>query len=729
MCRAACVNVKTFKVLEKYNSILSGKVSDILSTRIQYIQGIGDAKAELMQKELGVFTIGDLLGVYPFRYIDKTKVHAISQLNDGDTYVQVKGKLLSVQKIKGNNGRHHLKALLRDESGVLELAWFQGVQYMSKYLKEGDEYLVFGKVTKYGSTLNIVHPEMENVQTKADQMVRPTLEPVYPSTEKLDKRGLDSKGRRKIVYGVLKRLKETDIPENLPRYMTEKLRICSRYQAFQWIHFPADQSQLDAAVFRMKYEEIFIMQLKLLLSKKYIQTKLKGAVFATLGTYFNTFYHDHLLFELTGAQKRVLKEIRHDFASGIQMNRLLQGDVGSGKTIVAFMSMLMAIDNGYQACMMAPTEILAQQHYTSIEKQAAMVGLSIAFLSGTVKGKRRKKVLEDVLSGEVDILIGTHALIENHVQFSNLGLVVIDEQHRFGVAQRAQLWKKNKSVAPHILIMSATPIPRTLSMTVFGDLDVSLIDELPPGRKDIKTIHARDKDRMQMVEFMKQEIARGRQIYVVFPLIEESAVLDLANLQQGYESLLEYFPKPDYQISVVHGKMKAADKDYEMQRFVNHETQIMVATTVIEVGVNVPNASVMIIENTERFGLSQLHQLRGRVGRGAEQSYCILVSGYKLSKEARFRIKTMLDTTDGFKIAEADLQLRGPGDIMGTRQSGELSFKHYNLVTDHAILDIANKYAVQIAERDENLSHEVHEGLKAYVISSGIAKTIWQRIS
>lgn len=599
---------------------------------------------------------------------------------------------------------------------------------MDQYLKKGHEYLAFGKVNMYNGMPNMVHPEMENIAEDFDPSKLAGLEPVYASTEKLNKRGLDTKLRRRLLAAELPRVQPDDIPEILPEYMVSKLRLCSRYEAYRWIHFPNDTQQLQKAEVRFKYEEIFLLQMKLILNKKYNQQMLKGAVLSKVGEKFNYFFSNVLPFELTGAQKRVLKEIRKDVVTGIQMNRLLQGDVGSGKTIVAFMSMLLAIDNGYQACMMAPTEILAQQHYASIKDLAKDMDITVGFLSGSVKGKRRAEILVALKDGHIDILLGTHALIEDWVVFDDLGLVVIDEQHRFGVAQRARLWKKN-TIAPHILIMSATPIPRTLSMTVYGDLDVSVIDELPPGRKEIKTIHSREKDRMRIVEFLRTEIAKGRQIYIVFPLIEESEALDLADLQRGYDEIQEYFPMPKYQISMVHGKMKPKDKDMEMERFASGKTQIMVATTVIEVGVNVPNASVMIIENAERFGLSQLHQLRGRVGRGAEQSYCILMTGYKLSQEARFRLKTMVDTNDGFKIAEADLELRGPGDIAGTRQSGDMAFRKYNMLQDTQYLEVARKYALLIGEKDPKLEHPAHLILRRYLKSRGIAGNVWGRIS
>lgn len=708
---------------------MTNKVSDILQLPIHKLKGIGEAKAETLQTELGVYRVIDLLEVFPYRYLDKTKFHNISSLRADNNHVQIKGTLISLQKVKGKNRRYRLQGLIKDSSGILELIWFQGASYMEKYLEVDQEYVVFGKVTKFGSSKNIVHPEMEKVDGHSTQHSVSHFEPIYPSTEKLEKKGLTIKYRRKVIKGLLSHLTEKDLPEILPDYMTERLKLCSRYAAYHWIHFPENEQQKQAAINRIKYQELFLMQLRLLYNKMELKRRLKGAPFTQVGKHFHKFYDEILPFELTGAQKRVLKEIRQDVGDGVQMNRLLQGDVGSGKTIVGFMSMLIAVDNGFQNCLMAPTEILAQQHYESIKSLAENMDVEIAFLSGSVKGKSRKIILERLEAGEIDIIIGTHALIEDPVIFKNLGLVVIDEQHRFGVEQRAKLWLKNKKVAPHILVMTATPIPRTLHMTSYGDLDISVIDELPPGRKDIVTRHLRESKRPDIIRFMRQEIEKGRQIYVVFPLIEESEKLDLENLNSGYEKLLQYFPPPEYQISVVHGKMKAADKDFEMQRFVKGETQIMVATTVIEVGVNVPNASVMIIENANRFGLSQLHQLRGRVGRGAEQSYCILVTDFKLSNEAKERLNIMVETNDGFIIANEDLKIRGAGDVQGTQQSGRIDLKVSNLVTDLPILNVARFYAKKIMERDPKLQHELHTMLNKYMKDSKQEKKIWGRIS
>lgn len=705
------------------------KVSDILDTPIEFVKGVGPSKAETLQKELNIYRIRDLITSYPFRYIDKTQYYKIKELRTDADIVQLKGKLVSLEKIKGKGNRSRLSGLLKDDTGFLELIWFQSAKWLENSLVVGEEYVVFGKVTIYGGKKNMPHPEMELAKDRALQPVQDTFDPVYPSTEKLDRKGLDSKGRRRIIKHLFTKLQEKDIPENLPLYLIKKLKLASRWQALWWIHFPKSEQEKTLATNRIKFEEIFFLQLRLLLGKEIRKKKLVGAVFEKVGDRFLTFFNEKLPFELTGAQKRVLKEVRANTATGLQMNRLVQGDVGSGKTVVGFMAMLLAIDNGFQACMMAPTQILAQQHFVGISEQAEGLDVTVELLTGSVKSKKRRLILERLAAGEIDILIGTHAVIEDPVIFKNLGLAVIDEQHRFGVAQRARLWKKNKEVAPHVLVMTATPIPRTLAMTVYGDLDVSVIDELPPGRKAIKTISKRESARPSVIQFMHAEIDKGRQIYVVFPLIEESAKLDLENLNDGYEKLLQYFPKPNYQISVVHGRMKAADKDFEMDRFVKGQTQIMVATTVIEVGVNVPNASVMIIENTERFGLSQLHQLRGRVGRGAEQSYCILMSGYKLSKVGKERIATMVRTNDGFEIAEADLKLRGPGDIEGTMQSGVANLKLTNIIQDQAILNTARQFAELITTNDPDLNIPEHESLKVYYDEARRRQKIWGRIS
>lgn len=701
---------------------------NILDTPIEYVKGIGPARGETFRKELNIHTVYDLLFTFPFRYIDRTAFHLIKDIHSDGDNIQLKGTLVSLEKVKSKSNRSRLTGMFKDSTGFLELVWFQGATWLDKTLKVGEEYIVYGRVTIFSGKKTIAHPEMELI-SDATVSLSKTFDPVYSSTEKMDGKGLDSKARRKIIKALLLSISETDLPENLPPYVIEKLKICSRFNALQWIHFPQDDSQKELATNRIKFEEFFFVQIRLLQSKIYRQYKYKSAPFNTIGEYFNTFFKTKLAFELTNAQKKVIKEIRTDMGKSTQMNRLLQGDVGSGKTVVALLSMLIALDNGFQSCMMAPTEILAQQHYISITTALGDMPVKVAFLSGSIKGKKRETILAELKEGIIHIIIGTHALIENTVVFKRLGLAIVDEQHRFGVAQRASLWKKNDELAPHILVMTATPIPRTLAMTLYGDLDVSIIDELPPGRKEIQTIHKYESARPQLIQFMHSEIAKGRQIYIVYPLIEESEKLDLQNLQDGYERLLQYFPLPDYQISVVHGRMKAKDKDWEMQRFINKTTQIMVATTVIEVGVNVPNASVMVIENTERFGLSQLHQLRGRVGRGADQSYCILMTDYKVSKEGKERIATMVRTNNGFEIAEADLKLRGPGDIQGTQQSGLLDFKLLNIGQDKAIMDAARHIAIRIIEDDPKLERDIHENIRHQVAKLRIKQKDWARVS
>jgi len=701
--------------------------STYLNSAIEYLKGVGPARAEILKKELNVFTIGDLLFIYPFRYVDKTKFHFIKDIQSDGEVVQLKGKLISHEVIQGKRQKR-LSALLKGSSGFVELVWFKGVKWMQDALKVGAEYVIYGRVNIYAGKKSIAHPEMELLaDAKSKKALK--LEPVYSSTEKLNGRGLDSKARRKLIKNIFAKIDERDLPENLPEYLRKKIKLCSKVQALHWIHFPPEAKHQKAAEDRIKFEELFFLQLRLLQSNQLRKKTILGATFSKVGEKFNRFYKEKLPFELTGAQKRVIKEIRSDLGKGVQMNRLLQGDVGSGKTMVALLSMLIAIDNGYQTCMMAPTEILAQQHYQSLLEYLEGLGLNVAFLSGTVKGTKRKELLKLLANGDIHILVGTHALIEDPVIFKNLGLAIIDEQHRFGVAQRSKLYTKNKELTPHILVMTATPIPRTLAMTYYGDLDVSIIDEMPPGRKEIKTVHKRENYRPKLIQFLHGEIQKGRQIYIVFPLIEESSKLDLQNLHDGYEALLQFFPRPQFQISVVHGKMKPAEKEAEMQRFVEGKTNIMVATTVIEVGVNVPNASVMVIENTERFGLSQLHQLRGRVGRGAEQSFCILMSSYKLSKEGKERIATMVRTNNGFEIAEADLRLRGAGDIMGTQQSGTLDFNLVNLVTDTQILETARNIVIKILDKDPELKAPINLPTLKYVMHQKKIRKDWGLIS
>jgi ATP-dependent DNA helicase RecG len=701
--------------------------TNILDSSIEYLKGVGPTRGEMLKKELGLFTFRDLLMHFPFRYVDKTQFHKIRDISAQSDVVQLRGILRRLDAI-GDGRKKRLVGKFRDGTGAIELVWFKGVFWLEKNLVIGKEYVVYGRINSFRGKINIPHPEIEEV-TVANSEKANTFAPVYPSTEKLNAKNLDAKGQRKLIELLFQKITATNIAENLPAYLMEKFKFPSRFEAIKNIHFPQTQKELDAARNRLKFEELFFLQLRLLQIRRRRKDSIKGFQFPTIGSYFNRFYNEKLPFELTDAQKRVLKEIRKDLGVGIQMNRLLQGDVGSGKTIVGLMCMLIALDNNFQSVLMAPTEILAQQHYLSISEYVEGLGINVGFLSGSVKGKKRKELLKLLAEGEIHIIIGTHALLEDPVKFKNLGLAITDEQHRFGVEQRSRLWKKSIGLPPHILVMTATPIPRTLAMTLYGDLDVSVIDELPPGRKDIKTIHRTENHRLRVTGFMKEEIAKGRQIYVVFPLIEESEKLDLQNLEQGYENLLRDFPMPEYQISILHGRMKAADKDFEMQRFVNGETQIMVATTVIEVGVNVPNASVMVIENTERFGLSQLHQLRGRVGRGAAQSYCLLMSSFKLSSEARERIQTMTRTNNGFDIAEADLRLRGPGNIEGTQQSGILNFKIADLAKDGRILQTAREVAARILDDDPNLKKPINQQLANFIASQGKKFKHWSLIS
>jgi ATP-dependent DNA helicase RecG len=683
-----------------------------LDTNIEFLKGVGPKRAELLQKELGIYTCEQLLAFYPFRYIDRTRFYKINELSEDLPYVQILGRITAKEQI-GDKHKKRIVAKLSDETGVMELVWFQSLKWVADNIISGKVYIIFGKPTLFNGAFTISHPEVESYPRATNIVGNLLLQPVYSTTEKLKKFFLDSKGIQKLQALVLEQF-INDIKETVPSYILEKIGLAARKKALLNIHFPKDLNLLKSSELRLKFEELFFIQLLLLHGKKQRELKFKGHLFPTVGEKVYTFYNELLPFELTNAQKRVVKEIRQDTQRGIQMNRLVQGDVGSGKTAVALLSMLLTNDNGYQACMMAPTEILARQHYESIVSLLKGRLANVAILTGSSTKKQRVKIHEELENGHTDILIGTHALIEDKVIFKNLGMVVIDEQHRFGVEQRAKLWRKN-IIPPHILVMTATPIPRTLAMTLYGDLDVSVIDELPVGRKPIETKHLVEGQRLRMFGFMKQEIAKGRQAYVVYPLIKESEKLDLLHLEAGIEQMSYQFPLPDYQISIVHGKMSNADKDYEMQRFVTGKSQIMVATTVIEVGVNVPNASVMVIENAERFGLSQLHQLRGRVGRGAEQSYCILMSGNKLSKEGKLRLETMVRTNNGFEISEIDLQLRGPGDLSGTQQSGVLELKLANLATDQAILQNARETVVEILAEDPDLGDPKNSLLRSYL--------------
>ncbi|WP_338041293.1 ATP-dependent DNA helicase RecG [Niabella beijingensis] len=698
---------------------------NILSSPVGYLKGVGPQRAELLQKELNVFTFNDLLHHYPFRHVDKTKLTLVGTLVPGEEYVQVAGILSPFELIGEKRGRR-LIAQLKDKTGVLELVWFQSIQLIQKMLHPGQAYLVYGKLSFFMGKPQMVHPEMEAWDPEKLKG-RDYLEPVYPSTEKLKAKNLGGRQLGKLTATLVQHLTERELPENLPQPMLEALRLMPRAEAYRNIHFPKTTALYEAAVRRLKFEEIFFAQLRMNLLRWERHRFSKGVVFEKVGEFFNRFYRECLPFELTNAQKRVLKEIRVDTGRGKQMNRLLQGDVGSGKTIVALLNMLLAADNGFQAVLMAPTEILARQHYQGIKELLEPLPVEVAILTGTTKGKERRALLGQLAAGTIHILVGTHAVIEDPVQFRNLGLVIIDEQHRFGVAQRARLWDK-APIPPHVLVMTATPIPRTLAMTAYGDLDYSVIDELPPGRKPIQTVHRYENDRSLVMDFLKAEIELGRQVYIIFPLIEESEKLDYENLMQGYEEVKTYFSEPQYWISMVHGKMPALQKEENMRRFVTHDTQIMVSTTVIEVGVNVPNASVMLIESAEKFGLSQLHQLRGRVGRGAEKSYCVLLTGKKLGNEARERMKIMTSTSNGFVIAEKDLELRGPGDIEGTRQSGALSFKLIDIVNDRPMVEAAKQECEKILKDDPDLSKPEHRTIREF-LKTQKGKTAWSKIS
>ena len=700
-------------------------MSSKLQTPIDYLKGVGPNRANLLRSELGIHTYQDLLNLFPNRYIDKTQYYTVNQLQPTSADVQIIGKVTHLKTV-GEGRSKRLVATFIDQTGSMELVWFRGLKWIREGLKINVPYVVFGKVQRFGSTYSIAHPDMEMLE-EHEKSIRVAMQPVYPSTEKLSNKGITNRVMNGLMQTLFQEVYKS-IEESLSESMRNALKLIPRREAYLNIHFPQKQQKLALAQFRLKFEELFFIQLQLLVKNQLHKQKIKGYAFEVIGAYFTTFYNKHLPFDLTGAQKRVLKEIRNDLGKPAQMNRLLQGDVGSGKTIVALMTMLIALDNGFQACLMAPTEILAIQHFQGISELCEPLDIKIALLTGSSKTKERRIIHETLEDGSLHILIGTHALLEDKVKFKNLGLAVIDEQHRFGVAQRSKLWHKNE-LPPHILIMTATPIPRTLAMSVYGDLDVSVIDELPPGRKAIKTVHRFDNNRLKVFGFIRDEIKKGRQIYVVYPLIQESEALDYKDLMDGYESIAREFPMPDYQISIVHGQMKPADKDYEMNRFVNGETQIMVATTVIEVGVNVPNASVMIIESAERFGLSQLHQLRGRVGRGADQSYCILMTGHKLSEDSKTRLQTMTSTNDGFEIAEVDLKLRGPGDLMGTQQSGVLNLKIADIVKDNELMKIARNYASALLKDDPQLAKPENLPVRKTYAQVMKFKNIWNYIS
>jgi ATP-dependent DNA helicase RecG len=691
-------------------------------TPIEFLKGVGPQRAALLNKELNIFTFGDLIQHYPFRYEDRTKFYSINEISDEMPYVQIKGRITDKQLI-GTGNKKRLVVNFTDGSGQLELVWFQGINWILEKIKPGIDYIIFGKPSRYGSKFNIAHPEIEPVITKEEKTQ--SLQPVYPLTEKLRAKHLDSKAISKLMADLMI-LSKDKIRETLPANILTTQKLIAKKQALLNIHFPENINALTDAQQRLKFEELFFIQLRLLKMKLVRKEKFKGVAFKDAAL-LTKFYNEHLPFPLTNAQKRVIKEIYVDLKSGKQMNRLLQGDVGSGKTIVGFICMLLAAGNGAQSALMAPTEILAQQHFTNLKKFASPVGLTIDLLTGSTKKSQRNVLHEKLQNGELDILIGTHALLEEPVQFKNLGLAIVDEQHRFGVAQRSKLWQKNSNAYPHVLVMTATPIPRTLAMSLYGDLDVSVIDELPAGRKPIKTVHRFDSHRLQVNQFLREQINAGRQVYIVYPLIDESEKLDLKHLMDGYESVSRAFP--EIPVSILHGKMKSDAKDFEMARFVKGETKIMVATTVIEVGVDVPNASVMVIENAERFGLSQLHQLRGRVGRGADQSYCILITSVKLGADSKTRIETMTRTNNGFEIAETDLQLRGPGDLMGTQQSGVLDLLIADLGKDGQILQQARDVAITILGEDPDLKNPANNVIRTQIELMRQTAVNWSRIA
>lgn len=696
---------------------------DILQTDIKFIPGVGPKRAETLNKEIDVFTLGDLLRWYPYRYIDKTRIYYVHEVNSSSAYIQLKGRITAFETF-GEGRKRRLVGHFTDGTGFIDLVWFQGIRYIETSLRVGQEYIVFGKPSMFGNKFNIAHPDVEPYNSEAD--TPSGFMAMYNTTEKMKYSYLNSKAMQKIITSAFEMIKEP-LKETLPQDVISAANLMSYNDAIENVHFPKSPTHLRDAEFRLKFEELFYIQLGIVRYSSDRKAKLYGFVFNKIGDYLNTFYKNHLPFPLTNAQKRVIKEIRQDTATGKQMNRLLQGDVGSGKTLVALMCMLIALDNGFQACLMAPTEILATQHYETFKEMLGDMGVNVALLTGSTKKKDRETIHEELLSGKTNILIGTHALLEDVVQFNNLGFVVIDEQHRFGVAQRAKLWAKNDH-PPHVLVMTATPIPRTLAMTVYGDLDVSVIDELPPGRKPVQTAHRYDQKRGALYQFIRRELSIGRQAYIVYPLIEESETLDLKNLEEGYEHVSEAFP--EYKVVKMHGRMKPAEKDEVMQQFAGHEAHIMVSTTVIEVGVNVPNASIMVIESAQRFGLSQLHQLRGRVGRGADQSYCILITPYELSKETRRRMEIMTESNDGFVIAEADLKLRGPGDLEGTQQSGiPFSLKIADLIRDNDILLRAREIAEDVIKADPLLDQPEHLVLKQQLSRLSGNRYDWGRIS
>jgi ATP-dependent DNA helicase RecG len=700
-------------------------MNNLLETPIEYLKGVGPQRGELLRKELNIHRYADLLNLYPNRYIDRTRYYKINELQNSNSEVQIIGRVIHIKTVEQKRGKR-LVATFVDDTGEMELVWFQGQKWIRENLKLNSVYVIFGKVTAFNGLFNMAHPEME-LLADHEKSLRSAMQSVYPSTEKLTQKGITNKTVNRLMQQLFIETQAL-FKEPLPTNLIDELKLIPKNVALFNIHFPKSQELLAKAQFRLKFEELFFIQLQLITKNLIRKHKIKGHPFDSVGAYFTTFYNHYLPFDLTNAQKKVLKEIRNDLGSNAQMNRLLQGDVGSGKTIVALMTMLLALDNGFQACLMAPTEILANQHFLGIRELAKELNLNIKILTGSTKTADRKIIHEELENGSLHIIIGTHALLEDKVKFHNLGLAIIDEQHRFGVEQRSKLWKKN-AIPPHVLVMTATPIPRTLAMSLYGDLDISVIDELPPGRKPIQTVHRYDSNRLKVWKFLKDEIAKGRQIYIVYPLIQESEKMDYKDLMDGYEGISRDFPLPQYSVSIVHGQMKPAEKDAEMERFASGKTNIMVATTVIEVGVNVPNASVMIIESAERFGLSQLHQLRGRVGRGAEQSYCILMTGHKLSNDSKIRIETMCRTNDGFEISEVDLKLRGPGDIMGTQQSGVLNLQIADLVKDRDILQLARHEAIRLLKDDPSMNKPEHQLLKQVFIELSKKRNIWNHIS
>ena len=699
--------------------------SDILNTSIEFLKGVGPNRAKLLNGELKISTFKDLLFQFPFRYIDKTSYHKISEIQSINSEIQIIGKVSDLKEV-GIGKKKRLVAKFIDDTGSIDLVWFKTNRWLIDSIKLNTEYIAYGKLNSYNGKHSIAHPELE-LYNNENVKKRTKLTAVYPSTELLNRRGITNKVILNLIEELLITL-NNKIDENLPTYLKQKFNLLARREALIIIHKPRNLDELKKAIYRLKFEEIFFLQIRLIKKNINRKEKIKGYKFNVIGKEFDKFFKDHLSFELTNAQKRVLKEIRRDLGSGAQMNRLLQGDVGSGKTIVAFMSALIAIGNGFQACIMTPTEILSHQHYNKFKDICKLLNINVKTLTGSSKARYKKEVKESLIKGEIDLLIGTHALIYDGVDFKNLGIAIIDEQHKFGVAQRSKLWHKNK-LPPHVLIMTATPIPRTLAMSAYGDLDMSVINELPPGRKDIKTIHQSNRDRLKLIHFLKDEIKKGRQIYVVYPLIKESEKLDFKDLLDGYESFSRDFPMPKYQLSIVHGKMKNEDKDYEMQRFIENKTQILVSTTVIEVGVDIPNATVMVIESAERFGLSQLHQLRGRVGRGAHKSYCFLITGNKQTKESKIRMETMVSTNDGFIIAEKDLELRGPGNIMGTQQSGEMPLRITNLIGDSKLIQKIRLLAEKILEKDPKLTNPNNSLILSYLKQIIDKKNIWEYIS